>query len=432
MELLTLDTSHEEPLTETHTMRPEWLVLLLLTGLLSGCLWEAPPEEVDVIETHEGPHATTTPLVNNTDAVPVTANIRILNIDGDATSEVVFAEPMEGRIAWIDSECIPDCENLTTIENLGSPVRVAAADLDGNGINEIIVSDIGQLFPSNDLVGRILKINATGDVSVLADGLGRTVCAEPADLDADGDLDLTLCEFGHDEGSVGWLEQGDTGWTHHVLDPRPGAIHAIPADIDGDGDLDIVAAVSQTVEQLMLYRNDGDGSFTNEILFDAQTEHHGTSGIDLVDVDGDGDLDIVATNGDAMDWNLPDDIHPSDIHGLSILTNDGNGSFTRDEIVGVWGAYASTMHDVNQDGNLDIVLVCIQIPQQFPEIERTPLLILERNGTNWDRIDVDMDEIDHMITIVSTGEHLLVGSHAPSSPEGGVNRLAMLTIITPE
>ena len=37
-------------------------------------------------------------------------------------------------------------------------------------------------------------------------------------------------------------------------DPRPGAIHAIPADIDGDGDLDIVAAVSQTVEQLMLQK----------------------------------------------------------------------------------------------------------------------------------------------------------------------------------
>ena len=57
-----------------------------------------------------------------------------------------------------------------------------------------------------------------------------------------------------------------------------------------------------------------------------------------------------------MDWNLPDDIHPDDIHGLSILMNDGNGSFTREQIVGVWGAYASTMHDVNNDGELDIVL----------------------------------------------------------------------------
>ncbi len=419
-------------MTRPLAMKSKCLVLLLLTGLLSGCLWEAPPEEVDVIETQNEHRAITTALVNNTDAVPVTANIRILNVDGDVTTEVVFAEPMEGRIAWIDSECIPNCENLTSIENLGSPVRVAAGDIDGDGINELIVSDIGILFPSNDLAGRILQINTTGEVSVLASGLGRTVCAEPADLDADGDLDLTLCEFGHDDGSVGWLEQENGGWTHHILDPRPGAIHAIPADIDGDGDLDIVAAVSQTVEQLMLYRNDGTGVFSNEIIFDAQTEHHGTSGIDLVDLDNDGDLDIVATNGDSMDWNLPDDIHPDDIHGLSILMNDGNGSFTREQIVGVWGAYASTMHDVNNDGELDIVLVCIQIPQQFPTIERTPLIILERNGTEWDRINVSMDEIDHMITIASTGEHLLVGSHAPSSPEGGVNRLALLTIISPE
>ena len=88
-----------------------------------------------------------------------------------------------------------------------------------------------------------------------------------------------------------------------------------------------------------------------------KTEHHGTSGIDLVDLDNDGDLDV-ATNGDSMDWNLPDDVHPNDIHGLSILVNDGNGSFTRRTNCRVWGAYASTMHDVNQDGELDIVCSC--------------------------------------------------------------------------
>ena len=46
-------------------------------------------------------------------------------------------------------------------------------------------------------------INAlTGEKTTLIDNIGRTVCAEPGDLDADGDIDLTLCEFGHDEGSV--------------------------------------------------------------------------------------------------------------------------------------------------------------------------------------------------------------------------------------
>ena len=141
-----MDTSHEEPMTRPLAMKSKCLVLLLLTGLLSGCLWEAPPEDVDVIETQNEHRAITTALVNNTDAVPVTANIRILNVDGDVTTEIVFAEPMEGRIAWIDSECIPNCENLTSIENLGSPVRVAAGDIDGDGINELIVSDIGILL----------------------------------------------------------------------------------------------------------------------------------------------------------------------------------------------------------------------------------------------------------------------------------------------
>ena len=44
------------------------------------------------------------------------------------------------------------------------------------------------------------------------------------DLDADGDIDLTLCEFGHDEGTVSWLENDGGNWRQHILDPRPGSI----------------------------------------------------------------------------------------------------------------------------------------------------------------------------------------------------------------
>ena len=32
-------------------------------------------------------------------------------------------------------------------------------------------------------------------------------CAEAADLDGDGDLDIAVCVFGHNTGQVMWVEQ---------------------------------------------------------------------------------------------------------------------------------------------------------------------------------------------------------------------------------
>lgn len=65
-------------------------------------------------------------------------------------------------------------------------------------------------------------------------------------------------------------------------------------DIDGDGDLDLVVANSKASNRL--YLNDGTGVFT-----DASTrlpeEQHETNGIAAGDVDGDGDPDLVLANG---------------------------------------------------------------------------------------------------------------------------------------
>ena len=333
-------------------MRAQHLfAILCFVLLLTGCIGSENPSTEDPVEK-----ATFHPLIEGDYAFPVTANVRTLDIDGDGIEEVVFTEPLEGQIGWIETSCISTQCAENVIEDLGAPVRASVADLDADGQSELIISDIGILYPSNEKSGRILTVQGN-TTSVLIDGLGRTVCAEPADLDGDEDLDLTICEFGHDEGSISWLEQsGDGNWTMHVIDARPGGIHAYPVDIDSDGDMDIIASISQNSEDVMLYWNDGQGNFQATTLYNATDYWYGMSGLHLRDLDSDGDMDIVFTNGDTFDFDIPEGINPNELHGVGWLENDGTANFTYHDLIRTWGVYDTVMIDWDQDGDEDMLV----------------------------------------------------------------------------
>ena len=60
----------------------------------------------------------------------------------------------------IDLPCEGDCQEINlSSETFQAPVRVDAADLDADGVNELIVADIGILPPSNSLVGQVLILD---------------------------------------------------------------------------------------------------------------------------------------------------------------------------------------------------------------------------------------------------------------------------------
>ncbi len=123
------------------------------------------------------------------------------------------------------------------------------------------------------------------------------------------------------------------------------------ADIDGDGDLDILFANGRGFgspslqETNRLYLNDGNGVFTD--VTDARMA--GITGftrdVEFADIDADGDLDLLIVN--AFN-NQP-----------RMLINDGNGFFA-DETgsrlpAAVIGGSDADFGDVDDDGDLDII-----------------------------------------------------------------------------
>ena len=136
------------------------------------------------------------------------------------------------------------------------------------------------------------------------------------------------------------------------MDPRPGAIHAIPVDLNGDGRMDFVAVFAQQFEQVVAFINNGTPqvSFTPQVIYTAPHPNWGSSGIEVVDLDGDGDLDVLLTHGDTFDDAI---IKP--YHGIQWLENRGTFPFTEHRLADLPGVSRAEAVDLDGDGDLDIV-----------------------------------------------------------------------------
>ena len=136
--------------------------------------------------------------------------------------------------------------------------------------------------------------------------------------------------------------------------------------INNDGHLDFVALVSQEFEQVDAFLNRGDGTFDIQTVFRGGDPSFGSSGIQLVDIDADGDTDVLYTNGDTLDSFF---IKP--FHGIRWLENEGRYPFTDRLLHTMPGACRALAGDLDSDGDQDIV-ACAYIPTKLRQSLKNP------------------------------------------------------------
>ncbi|MBD3162279.1 MAG: VCBS repeat-containing protein [Candidatus Eisenbacteria bacterium] len=286
---------------------------------------------------------------------PMIAHVRIADLDRDGAADVLVCDVAAAQVFWLRQEAPGRFVERAISDSIGAPVHVEAADLDADGDLDVLIASMGLMLPNNDPIGSVIALENLGGTSfrqrVLVEGVARVTDVRAGDLDGDGDLDLVAGQFGYDQGEIRWMENRG-GWRYesHRLLNLSGTIHTPITDADGDGDLDIFALVSQEWEEIYLFVNDGAGSFERRIIYGAATDDYCSSGIAVDDLDGDGDPDVLYTNGDAF---VATDYRPLPNHGVQWLENLGGGEFAFHRIADLPGAYGPCIADVDGDGDPD-------------------------------------------------------------------------------
>jgi hypothetical protein len=188
----------------------------------------------------------------------------------------------------------------------------------------------------------------------ILENTSRVTDIRAADLNADGRLDLVLGQFGYDQGEISWLEQtAPWKFERHVLLELSGAINVGVADFNGDGKPDVAALLSQQWEEVHVFENLGHGQFAARRVWGSTNEDYGSSGLTVADLDRDGRPDLVFSNGDGFGPAATPGPRPW--HGLQWLRNTGEGNFRYQRIGALPGAYSPTVVDLDGDGALDVI-----------------------------------------------------------------------------
>ena len=274
--------------------------------------------------------------------------LRDFDDDGDLDMLSVHEDDAIHALLYNDgSGQFVDVSNLIPVSTIANATEVTDLNNDGRldilignrGVNVVLLQQASGMF-FNATVDRSLGVDTTQDLLLL-------------DIDGDGDLDVfvaneTANRLFVNDGNGFFADETDT---RLPLDDRTSR-EADAADVDNDGDLDVivgnVGGSAGMGNQLLL--NDGAGVFSDAstTLLGAVRNDSRSFTIHFVDLDGDGDPDILS---------------PSNAIGqggtIAAWINDGSGSFSpaspspfATEPSG--SAFDIEVVDVNDDGRNDL------------------------------------------------------------------------------
>ena len=199
---------------------------------------------------------------------PAVSHLRLVDFDGDQRLDLLGTDMRQGLV--FTGRLANAGSALLIVASIPHPAHVTLSDVDRDGIQDLLVADLGEFFPADHRNGAVIWLRGLGKGkfgAIWLDGWPRVADVQTADFNGDGRNDLAVAAFGWRKvGQVSILENRTTGasqpsFTSHTINPRAGGIEIIPADLNRDGKLDFVTLLAQEHETVLAYINQGSGDF---------------------------------------------------------------------------------------------------------------------------------------------------------------------------
>jgi hypothetical protein len=247
---------------------------------------------------------------------------------------------------------------------------VAVADVNGDGRPDLVVAN----ECDNDghcMKGLVGVLLGNGDGTFQAavsypSGESYAVSIAVADVNGDGKPDLLVanlcaavvadCAYGG-TGSIGVLLGNGDGTFQAAVNYDSGGENAnsiVVADVNGDGKLDLLVSNGDPLSLsgggvVGILLGNGDGTFQVAVVY--STGGDGAASLAVGDVNGDDKLDLVVANGCNVGTICSNGV-------LGVVLSDGGGSFQAapNYDSGGYIATSTAVADVNGDGKLDVIV----------------------------------------------------------------------------
>jgi hypothetical protein len=271
------------------------------------------------------------------------AYVNINDIDNDGDIDIVAAAWYDGEISWWENNGLFPIHWSKNIIKSGfdEAHEVYSCDFENDGDIDIFAAsaELNEITWWENIGGSTIEWQE----QKIGDCYGaRSVYVD--DIDGDGDNDVLGADFDRDD-ICWWRNDGGNPivWSKFYIDSDfDGAHHVIAFDIDKDGDKDIIGA-SAIGNEISIWMNSGDNN-PEWVEFIVDDNFRGALRVSVADVDDDQDYDIIGTSvgSNKISWWRNE--------------NENFLNWTRKTVdLMCVGAWPLDVEDIDGDGDIDIL-----------------------------------------------------------------------------
>lgn len=241
-------------------------------------------------------------IIDDDDDLEHIKNINIIDLNNDNQKDIIVSYS-NNSIIWYKNENLNFTEMPAITNSMNKPVYIDHADIDGNGIEDLLVSNSSDL--SKIHVFKNMSDGTNWEETIIDEdipaGISRSMFA---DLDNDGDLDIISA---HEIDVVIYLNTDGVFSDKISVANDSEYYNLVVKDFNND---DFVDFIVHSAFGVQLYLNNKDLTFTSQLI---SNELHAL--LETDDINNDGFFDIFYRDN-------------SQSGNIKTLINDGLGNFT--------------------------------------------------------------------------------------------------------